>query len=213
MECLQTLKAFNLKPRPCVEDHGEGDMGQPETFVNFTTSTMKMFPADKYGVIYWNHGIGWHGFGGDQDPGLSLGRDNYTSPTFSARLFSSDTCCFAVTFVSETTQHIPHKQFMRKTLTPGGNHYDKYIDLDGLETTLKDSLAIAGVPKFDLIGFDACSMASTVVTSKIAKYGNVLLYSEDTEPGHGWNYEVVKDVVATPDLSPMVGWCSLEDPG
>ena len=101
--------------------------------------------------------IGWHGFGGDQTPGVQFDR-------------------FA------------------------GRNLDAYMDLPGLVKTLEDSLAKTGLPKFDLVGFDACSMASTVVTAKIAKYADVLVYAEDTEPGHGWEYEVFKDVVATPSL-------------
>ena len=42
----------------CLKDHGEGDMSKVDTFVNFTVATVQNFPAEKYGVIYWNHGIG-----------------------------------------------------------------------------------------------------------------------------------------------------------
>ena len=85
--------------------------------------------------------IGWHGFGGDQTPGVQFDR-------------------FA------------------------GRNFDAYMDLPGLAKTLENSLAKTGLPKFDLVGFDACSMASTVVTAKIAKYADVLaglVYSHPTQ--------------------------------
>ena len=159
---FHTMKTFYVadKKITCLKDHGEGDMSKVDTFVNFTVSTVKNFPAEKYGVIYWNHGIGWHGFGGDQTPG---------------------------------TTHA-HK---------GTQHFEAFMDLPGLVKTLEESLAKTGLPKFDLVGFDACSMATTVVTNHIAKYADVLVYSEDTEPGHGWDYTVFKDVVATPSLPPV----------
>jgi hypothetical protein len=144
----------------CLKDHGEGDMSKVGTFVNFTEWTVKNYPAEKYGVIYWNHGIGWHGFGGDQTPGI----------------------------------HFAHY---------GEKTFDAYMDLPGLERSLQESLDKTGLTKFDLVGFDACSMASAVVTAKIAKFADVLVFSEDTEPGHGWDYAVFKDVVATPTLGAM----------
>ena len=45
----------------CLKDHEEGDMSKVDTFVNFTVATVQNFPAEKYGVIYWNHGIGGGG--------------------------------------------------------------------------------------------------------------------------------------------------------
>lgn len=44
-----------------------------------------------------------------------------------------------------------------------------------------------GVP-FDLIGFDACLMASIETASVFAPYANMLVASEEVEPGGGWDY-------------------------
>ncbi|MDQ7046437.1 MAG: clostripain-related cysteine peptidase [Sulfurovum sp.] len=45
---------------------------------------------------------------------------------------------------------------------------------------------------FDIIGFDTCLNASMEVAKSIQPYASYMLASEETEPGHGWNY---KDVV------------------
>ncbi len=42
--------------------------------------------------------------------------------------------------------------------------------------------------KFDLIGFDACLMASLEVAQAIAPYARYMLASEELEPAHGWYY-------------------------
>ena len=41
---------------------------------------------------------------------------------------------------------------------------------------------------FELIGFDACLMASLEVANALADFGNYLLASEELEPGFGWDY-------------------------
>ena len=57
------------------------------------------------------------------------------------------------------------------------------MDLAGLDTALRT----AGV-KFDFIGFDACLMATAETALTMAKYGDYLIASEETEPGVGWYY-------------------------
>ncbi len=42
--------------------------------------------------------------------------------------------------------------------------------------------------RFEIIGFDACLMATLEVQSSLKDYGSYFIGSEETEPGHGWNY-------------------------
>lgn len=67
---------------------------------------------------------------------------------------------------------------------------------DGIAAGLKDS----GVEKLDLLGFDACLMATYEVASELAPVANRLLASQELEPGHGWNYEYF-DVLEQPDAT------------
>lgn len=41
----------------------------------------------------------------------------------------------------------------------------------------------------DIIGFDACLMASVEVVAAVVGHADYLIASEETEPGHGWDYE------------------------
>ena len=50
--------------------------------------------------------------------------------------------------------------------------------------------------KFDLIGFDACYMASVEVAKVIEPYGRYMIASEELEPGHGWLWSAVIRVYA-----------------
>ncbi|MBR6028975.1 MAG: peptidase C11 [Clostridia bacterium] len=57
------------------------------------------------------------------------------------------------------------------------------MSLAGINTALKN----AGV-KFDIIGFDACLMATVETALVCAEYGDYLIASEESEPGIGWYY-------------------------
>ncbi len=52
---------------------------------------------------------------------------------------------------------------------------------------------------FDLIGFDACLMASVEVAKVIAPHANYMIASEDLEPGHGWLWSAVVQHYALED--------------
>lgn len=57
------------------------------------------------------------------------------------------------------------------------------MSLSGINTALKK----AGM-KFDMIGFDACLMATTENALMLTDYADYLVASEETEPGIGWYY-------------------------
>jgi len=57
------------------------------------------------------------------------------------------------------------------------------MSLSGINTALKD-----GGVKFDIIGFDACLMATLETALVTSQYGDYLVASEAVEPGTGWDY-------------------------
>ncbi len=68
---------------------------------------------------------------------------------------------------------------------------DQLFNNDGLYLSeLAEAMAQGsdGVP-FDLVGFDACLMASVETASVFAPYANALVASEEVEPGGGWDYQ------------------------
>ncbi len=74
---------------------------------------------------------------------------------------------------------------------------DESTDHDGLSLAeLQDGIAAglagAGVDQLDLLGFDACLMATYEVASTLAPLANRMLASQELEPGHGWNYGVLQ---------------------
>lgn len=63
-----------------------------------------------------------------------------------------------------------------------------------IQKGISDGLTLAGKTKFDLIGFDACLMATFEVAEALKNLGSYLVASEESEPGHGWDYRTLAQV-------------------
>lgn len=72
------------------------------------------------------------------------------------------------------------------------------LDLAELHTAIADGLAAAGVDQLDLLGFDACLMATYEVASELAPLAQRMIASQELEPGHGWDYESLQVLVDQP---------------
>ena len=47
----------------------EANMDDPAVLQDFIDWGLKKYPADRYGLVFWNHGNQWRGYGGDKDNG------------------------------------------------------------------------------------------------------------------------------------------------
>ena len=77
-----------------------------------------------------------------------------------------------------------------------------HISLNELSVALRESLIRTGLERFDLIGFDACLMATVEVATFLSPFADLMLASAAVEPGHGWDYNsfaLIRDQV---DVSP-----------
>lgn len=81
-------------------------------------------------------------------------------------------------------------------------HDHDTLTLEELQKALKDNFTKH--PKiFDLIGFDACLMASIETAHVLEPYAKYLVGSEELEPGHGWSYtEIMNYLTAYDDPEP-----------
>ncbi|WP_260430223.1 clostripain-related cysteine peptidase [Burkholderia cenocepacia] len=64
------------------------------------------------------------------------------------------------------------------------------MTLPNLSKAIADGEKAANI-RFDLIGFDACLMATVEVASALSPYADYLLASQELEPGSGWNWTTV----------------------
>lgn len=66
---------------------------------------------------------------------------------------------------------------------------------------IRSTLSGLNLPNLRLVGFDACLMGLTEVASQLAPFTNVLVASQEIEPGDGWDYNgLLSRVAANPSL-------------
>ena len=114
----------------------------------------------------------------------------YTHEDLSANMSASSTLTDFINSLSLSTSAYD------KTIFTFWNHGGSY---DGVcyDDAGSDKLTLAELEKslsetsanFDMIGMDACLMGSLEVAKAMSSYGSYLIASEESEPGHGWNYE------------------------
>ena len=87
----------------------------------------------------------------------------------------------------------------------GPDETDGYdiLTLDEMRDGIKTGLDAVNLAKFDLIGMDACLMASYEVAQAVNGLTDYLLASEELEPGHGWDYRSLSAFSAQPSLEPL----------
>lgn len=85
--------------------------------------------------------------------------------------------------------------------------FDENHSFDALTLTeIKDAFSSAGLEqKFELIGFDACLMASLEVAEVMKDHAAYMLASEEIEPGGGWDYKAIAESFAKSDNAEKVG--------
>jgi hypothetical protein len=72
----------------------------------------------------------------------------------------------------------------------GGVAFDERTDDSFSLAELAQALQ-SGRQRFDLVGFDACLMATLETANALAPYADYMVASQELEPGGGWNYKKV----------------------
>ena len=125
---------------------GAVSMTDRKTLVDFLSFTRKNYPADRYILVFWDHGGGTrNGFGLDEVRRRSA------------------------------------------------------LSLKDIAETLKKSEM-----KFDVVGFDACLMATLETACALEPCADFLLASEEYEPSEGWYYTDAVSALAKDPALPSV---------
>lgn len=69
------------------------------------------------------------------------------------------------------------------------------LDINELTTALANAKDETGVT-FELVGFDACNMATAEVAYNLRDYASYLASSEEFEPAHGWDWTAIVDALS-----------------
>lgn len=114
---------------------GRVNMGSGDTFADFLQFGIAQYPADRFGVIFWDHGAG-----------------------------SSDGVCY-----DEIT--------------------GESLDMQEIYAAFQQASKLPDYRKFAMVGFDACLMADYEMAVHLAPFADLMVASEETEPGDGWDYQ------------------------
>lgn len=96
-------------------------------------------------------------------------------------------------FLSWGVKNYPAKKYMAVLWDHGGGPMggaivDQLYDNSSMTVPeLAKAISMAET-QFEIIGFDACLMASLEIADAMSPYGKYLVASEETEPGDGWDY-------------------------
>ncbi|MDB9862585.1 clostripain-related cysteine peptidase [Litorivicinus sp.] len=63
------------------------------------------------------------------------------------------------------------------------------LDISEIKSAITDSTAFSADNSLDLVGFDACLMQTYEVGLELASIADVMVASQETEPGDGWDYQ------------------------
>jgi hypothetical protein len=180
----------------CVATLPETNTGDPQALIDFVTWACAAYPADHYALILWNHGAGWK----DEDIyRIARGRGLAGRiPRGQVRGLASGRVGRAL--FSTTVEQMAVEATERAILFD-----DSAADfLDNLE--MKRALQQAA-PAFDgrldLLGFDACLMSMLEVHYQLRDTCNVVVGSQEVEPGDGWPYDdILTRLAADPTMTP-----------
>ncbi len=82
--------------------------------------------------------------------------------------------------------------------------HNSRFDLATLSAALQAGLGAANVGKFDLLGFDACLMATLETAEQLHGFADALVFSEEKEPAHGWDYAAIAQTLHDqPQIAPL----------
>lgn len=131
---------------------GSIDMGDPKVLTDFITWGQDNYPADKYVLVFWDHGGGTlGGFGGNTPNSIT---------------------------------------------DPKNSSFASSMSIAQLKVAVDNAVQGRSTRRFELIGFDACLMATLEVANAFKDTARYLAASQELEPGAGWNWTAFLNHVA-----------------
>lgn len=127
---------------------------------------------------------------------LEVGRDSATVLADYGHLNTGDAATLQA-FIRESIRAYPAANYGLVISDHGASwpgvgddesHGNDTLTLAELDSAIGGALAETGVDRLDLVGFDACLMATYEVATTLAPHADLLLASQELEPGHGWDY-------------------------
>lgn len=192
------LKAGQSLEANCVARLPEVNTGDPEALLDFITWACQTYPAERYALVLWNHGVGWK-----DDDIYQVAKQNGVADRVTrgqVRGLASGKASRA--FFSTTLEHLVVQAAQTERAILFDDSSADFLDSQELKRVLQRAAQVVGRP-FDLLGFDACLMSMLEVHYQARDMCRVVVGSQEVEPGDGWPYDsILAQLVADPDMTP-----------
>lgn len=148
------------------------DSGDPETLISCCKWAITNFPADNFGLVLWNHGLG------ALDP-------------VRARIIRTEEL-FNLNYNTQKLELDRTIGYLDRMISRGicwDDSTGNYLSNQKMDYALKTICTkyLKG-KKFLFLGFDACLMQMIEVANIAKNYAHVMIGSQEAELGYGWNY-------------------------
>lgn len=163
----------------------EANMGHPDTLADFVRWAKSSYPAKHYMLVLWDHGDGWRKL-------HTVSIQNEVASVITARRAEVEAETSRSAAKGKPRSLSGFIPFDRTMDAPFRSVSMDETDRDRLYMReLQDSLegVFASGGKLDIIGFDACLMAMVENGYAFRRVADVLVGSEELEPGDGWQYD------------------------
>ena len=170
----------------------ETNMGHPDTLASFVNWARGKYPARRYMLIIWDHGDGWrrlHAVSPQVEVSAqtrslrqaeAASDDAAAATVLGPRGRTRRTRSLDVRGPVDSTLDAPHRAISMDE-TDRDRLYMREVQ-DSLEGALSGE-------RLAVIGFDACLMAMVENGFAMRRVADVMVGSEELEPGDGWQYD------------------------
>lgn len=156
---------------PLLQDFGrEVNCGDPAVLLRFVKLACSTVSAKTYSLVLWSHGSGWKDFEEYRGASPRFARSIYRHP-----------------------QHAKNRGIALDSTS--GDFLDIREQRDALAETARICSSAGGTLQW--VGYDACLMGSLeLIYETAAESGELVLCSQEAEPGSGWAYNDVLSSLA-----------------
>ena len=196
------LRKGTALDKDVVANLGETNTGDPKVLQDFLTWGAKTYPAELYMVVIWNHGAGWD----DENIYRSLGKGLKRAVAYKGETVAlgGGKRPLPVSHVRAVTRRPFKRALFASTIHAGVQSRAIAFDddaqdfLDNIE--MKRVLTAVKKPfggKIAVLGMDACLMSMVEVGYQVRNTAEVMVGSQEVEPGDGWPYDTVLKALAS----------------
>lgn len=162
------------------------DSGDPDRLIETAQWVFERYRAEHYGLILWSHGSGWQPHEIERIARKARGDGQVGEQEAAERAGAPGSF---VLFRSTLKTILSQEQAAERAICfdDGTGH-----SLDAIELGRVVQKIAGGInQKLDLIGMDACLMASLEVAYELRRHAAYMAASEELVPGHSWPYDSI----------------------